>query len=1205
LIAKVPGAFLPHWKKQGNEMNLIPKPIRPFCRAFALVLLALAVPASLVAQEARGKITGRVVDSSKGAIPGATVTVTDVARNVSTATTSNAEGLFQVNYLVPGDYRVVVELSGFKKSISEGIEVGINQTRDLAVTLQVGGVEEVVTVNADAATINTTDGNMGLTVDAKRIAELPLIHGDPYKIMGLATGLAHSGDQRLDRPYEPTHIIGYAYDGTRSNRSDLLIDGSPSTATANANEVIATYVPPSDLVQEFRVQTATFDAQFGNTEGGVTSITIKSGTNQLHGSAYYFAEPSSLGANDFFGKARGQERVESSQDRPGFTLTGPLRIPGVYDGRDRTFFTLGYEHITDIRPRFDAGASVWVPTALMRTGNFSEFAGNIQIYDPLTRVSNGAGGFTATPFPGNVIPAGRISPAARAILEYYSLPKNPGLNGNIFDATLPETGKYNTTTFRLDQKVANNNRAFVRGSYYKRDSIYNDYLGTGLTATNFQFISYQIVADDVHTINNNTVLNVRYGWNRFERNSGQLPEFISNYDLTEAGFPASYNNLVGAESRRFPRIEFPANTMVGTAFGNDYRPVTSHSATATLNKAMGAHSAKAGLEMRIYREDSLSTGNNTSGRYVFDNAYTRQNSASGADFNGVQAYAAFLLGLPTTTEITRPADYSEYSKTYSLFVHDDWRVNSKLTLNLGIRWEVETSMAERNNKSVSNFDYAYTQPIEGTVQQRYAALNDPALKALVPQLSVKGGLLFVEKDTPKLYNTPKNTFLPRIGFAYALDPKTVIRGGVGLFAGFLGERRGDVIQPGYSQTTTFPTITQASGAPIPRSWDSSLTSQPILEPVGNSQGRQTSLGNGISFFNPDPAVSKQLRYQVSVQREIGDGIVVDAAYVGNYGYDIETFTCTTNCALGRNINALPRQYLNTDNSRTAAMNANNAFLTATVTNPFSGLVPGASINGGTTSRTQLLRPMPGYGDITTSDNEGKSWYNSVQLGIQKRFSKGYTLGVAYTLSKWEQATEYLNAADAAPTRVLSDLDVKHRLSVSAIVNVPVGKGRTFLSNASGATEAILGGWQVQGVYTYQSGFPVTFGNDGFWNGQSLGLPKGERTTLKWFKTENITSVVNGATANDSTPVNHLRTMPLRFDDVRRDSINSLDASLLKNIALKGRSQLQLRFEFVNALNSAYFPAPVVNPTATNFGQISASNQSNYARRAQIAAKVIF
>src|SRR4029079_10744358 len=229
------------------------------------------------------------------------------------------------------------------------------------------------------ATLNAADASLGQTIDQKRIEELPLVHGDPYTLIGLSPGTTYTGSARLDRPFEPTHIIGFAIGGTRGNRSDLTIDGAPSTATANANEVIATYVPPSDIVQEFRVQTATFDSQFGNTEGGVTSMSIKSGTNKLHGSVYYFAEPSSLGANDYFGALRGQSKVDSNSNRPGFHLSGPLKLPG-YDGTDKTFFLVGYERITDMRPRFDAAGTSWVPTAAMRNGDFSAFSQFITIY---------------------------------------------------------------------------------------------------------------------------------------------------------------------------------------------------------------------------------------------------------------------------------------------------------------------------------------------------------------------------------------------------------------------------------------------------------------------------------------------------------------------------------------------------------------------------------------------------------------------------------------------------------------------------------------------------------------------------------------------------------------------------------------------------------------------------------------------------------
>jgi hypothetical protein len=840
----------------------------------------------------------------------------------------------------------------------------------------------------------------------------------------------------------------------------------------------------------------------------------------------------------------------------------------------------------------------------MRNGDFSAYSSLVTIYDPLTRATGGsAGQFVGQPFPGNRIPANRIDPVAKKILDYYSLPKNPGTNaatgpaGNISDATLAEqTQAYNTFTFRGDQKISAANRMFVRGSWYERDSHYNDYLASLASGTLFQFISWQGVIDDVHVFNPTTVLNVRYGYNRFERNADmEKPEAIG-FDLTTLGFPSQYNSLIPAVDRRFPRLDFSSGDMVSVAYGNDFRPVTSHTVATTLNKSLGAHGVKGGMEMRIYREDSLPTGNAKSGQYTFNNTYTRQNSASGSDYQGMQAYATFLLGLPATTAISRLPDYSEYSKTWGFFVQDDWRISNKLMLNLGLRYEIETPLSERQDRSISNFDYSYVQPIQGTAQSRYALLSDPGLKALVPQLTATGGLMFQGKDTSQLYTAPKDTFLPRFGLAYQVNPKTVIRGGAGLFAGFLGERRGDVIQSGYSQTTTVGTTTTAFGAPIPNYWDNAFVTTSIIEPVGNAAGRQTFLGQAISFFNQNPKVSKQRRWQMGLQRELPGGMTVEAAFVGNYGYDIE---------ITRNINALPNQYLNADNSRSAAMVANNTFLTTAVTNPFAGFLPGTSFNNPTIARSQLLLPYPIFGAVNTTNNDGKSWYHAGQFGLQKRFSDGYTLGVSYTLSEWMQATEYLNAADPQPTKMISDLDVTNRLSVNGIFALPFGKGRRFLSGASGTTDALVGGWQIQGVYTWQTGFPIAFGTDGFYNGGDIALPADKRTITSWFNTGVFTSLLTDPVANNSTPVNHLRTLPLRFTEVRRDSINNVDLSLIKNVTLRRGLKLQLRAEFINVLDEPYFPAPIVTPTSATFGQITASNQSNYARRAQLGVKITF
>lgn len=1184
-------------------MSSVKKIMQIFAISMGLIMV-LIFAQSISAQETRGTIRGTVTDPNKAAVPGASVKIVDTLRGTTTNLTTNDSGVYQANYVIPSTYQIIVEANGFKRTLRENVTVQINQTLNIDIALEIGGNQETVTVTSETPALETSTASIGQTVDQRRIEELPLVHGDPYTLIGLSTGVTYTGSARLDRPFEPTHIVGFAIDGTRGNRSDLTIDGAPSTATANGNEVIASYVPPTDIIQEFKVQTATFDAQFGNTEGGVTSISIKSGTNKLHGAAYYFGEPGSWAANDFFGNARGQARPETKSDRFGFSVNGPVRIPWLYNGKDKTFFLFGYEGIRDSRPRFDAAAGSFVPTQAIANGDFSGLG--VTIWDPLTRINTGTASspvYTAQQsFTNNIIPANRINPVARAVLTYFAKPKQPGLVGNIFDSTLAEKTKpYDNWTFKIDQNITSTNHLFVRGSYYDRNSLYNFYTDSLYSGVNFIFASRQGVIDDVHTFNSTTFLNVRYGYNRFIRQQDQQ-QAARGFDLTQLGFSSAYNSLVPDLTRRFPRFDFTGGPL-GNGMSNEFRPVDTHSWAAILNKIVGNHSLKFGGELRVYKENDVFQSNDQTGQFVFDNTYTRQasNGSTGADVNGLQGLAAFLLGLPTTQQIVRRADYSEYSKTYGFFVQDDWKFNRKLTFNAGVRYEFETPLVERQNKSVSGFDFAYTQPIQAAVRTRlttnpvvgYNGTNiDPNT------FNVTGGLLFAGKDTGSgLYNTPKNTFLPRFGVAYQLNEKTVLRGGFGLFAGFLGERRGDVIQPGFTRTTTISTTTLASGAPIPRDISNFPTNVNILEPVGNAQGRQTGIGTGISFFNQDPKSSKQARFQVGIQRELPWGFVAEAIYVGNYGYDIE---------ITRNINALPAQYLNADNARTAAMVANNTLLTAGVANPFLGLpeVAGTSFANSTIARSQLLLPFPEYGAITTTNNDGKSWYHSGQFSLQKRFSKGYTIQASYTWSKWIQATEYLNAADAAPTRMISDQDSPHRISASGMFALPFGKGQTFLSNANGIVDRIVGGWQLGGVYSFQIGFPIAFGTDLFYNGGKIALPSSQRTTAKWFNTDVFTSVFN-STSTLSTPVNHLRTLPLRFNDVRRDNINNVDFSLLKNTRIKENMRIQIRFELINAFNEPYFPAPAVSPTSTTFGTIAPSNQDNYARRAQFGIKFLF
>ena len=406
------------------------------------ILTLVSLPTA--AQESRGTISGRVLDTSKAVVPGATVSITNVAMNTTVTMTTNETGFFQAPYLIPGTYRIVAELSGFKRHVRENVPLRIGDTLDLELVLDVGGTTEAVTVTAETTLLETSSASLGQVIDTRRVAELPTPHGDPYALIGLAGGVSYSRDPRLDRPFEPTHIVGFAMDGTRANRSDVTIDGVPMTATANAGEVISSYVPPQDLVAEFKVQTATFDASLGNTEGGVTNLSLKSGTNQLRGTAYFVRMPSGLFANDFFANANNVPLPDFTYNRWGATVGGPIIIPRLYDGRSKTFFMYGIEGINEARPRNNGTPTV--PTAKMRTGDFSELLAlgpQYQIYNPFTRRAIGGGRFQQDPFPGNMIPATMFDPVAKKILDFIAMPRTHGQRGRHQQFSEPDTHRGN------------------------------------------------------------------------------------------------------------------------------------------------------------------------------------------------------------------------------------------------------------------------------------------------------------------------------------------------------------------------------------------------------------------------------------------------------------------------------------------------------------------------------------------------------------------------------------------------------------------------------------------------------------------------------------------------------------------------------------------------------------------------------------------
>ena len=519
-------------------------------------------------------------------------------------------------------------------------------------------------------------------------------------------------------------------------------------------------------------------------------------------------------------------------------------------------------------------------------------------------------------------------------------------------------------------------------------------------------------------------------------------------------------------------------------------------------------------------------------------------------------------------------------------------MGSRLTLNIGVRWELETPLTESEGRTARGFDAATSQAFEAAARNAYAASQaaNPTPELPPAQFNVRGGLTFpgINGEPMGLYNTPKDNIMPRFGFAYKLDERTVVRGGYGLDHGFLGQRRGDVAQIGYSQSTPLNVSTD-NGLTFFETLSNPFTTG-VLDPPGASAGIATFLGQGISYFAEDPKSPRNQRWQVGVQRDLGGIWMAEARYVGNYGSQLET---------GRNINALPNEYLSTSATRD---DVRNNYLTAMVPNPFVGLMPAsapAGFRGATIGRQQLLRPYPHFGDINTTTNEGKSWYNAAQFTLERRMSKGYTFSVNYTYPHFEEAISFLNAADPEPTRMISDSDTPHRLAISGIVEMPFGQGRRFASNAGAVLDKIIGGWQISGIYQYQTGTPIgNFGNL-ILTGSPDAIAISDPSLAGWFNVDAFNRVSN------QQLVSNVRTFPLRFDSLRRHEINNVDLSVIKNTALVKRATLQLRFEALNAFNHPLFPLPNITPTQTAFGTVVGSTQENYSRRVQVMAKLMF
>ena len=1143
--------------------------------------LLLVSNGALNAQETRGQILGRILDQSGAVVVGATVKALNTGTNVAITASTNESGDYFLPLLLPGTYTLSAEMRGFKTFVEESIPVQVASRMTINIALEVGQASESVRVVGEAPLIETSTASMGQVIDQRGISELPQKDGNPIMLSNLAPGVFNMTTPGWTRAFDNGSSSSFSANGTPSAQNEFTMDGAPNT-----QRNFVAYVPPADTVQEFKIQTTSIDASTGFTAGAVINVSLKSGTNEIHGSAYYFVQNSALNANSFFTNRAGLKKPPLKMHRYGINASGPVFIPKLYNGKNRTFWMYGYEGIKDCV--IENQGTYAVPTAAQRRGDFSallKVGSQYQIYDPFSTTPAAAGRFSRQPLAGNIIPASYLNKTAQTLVNYYSEPNQQGTADGTDNFYWPGTGRdsYYTHLFRVDHNVSANHRVFLRGDVNKRvepwDVLFNQARGSDFYRKN-----QGLAVDDVYTFNPRFLLNARYSYTRFYEGEDQ---YSARFDMVkDLGFAQAFADSVKQIDARAPR--FPAINVSGYgAFATNpqyYRYNDIHDLAANFSMMHLSHTVRFGMNYRAYRENGLNFGY-PSGSFSHATNWTRGplDNSPGAPMG--QSMASFLMGLPTSGSLNINSSLAEQSSGWALYIQDDWKLTNKLTLNLGLRYDMELPTTERYNRTVRDFDASTPSPIETQAKANYA--RNPIPEVPVGEFRALGGLRFagVGGQPRGLWETNKRNLMPRIGMAYAINPRTVVRGGYGTFYDVLGIVRRQVNQSGFSRTTDFVATVDNGQTyianltnPFPSGFDM---------PAGAGLGLMTFVGQGISYFNTKLENPFTHRWHVSVQRQFGREMVFEIAYVGSRGTDVR---------ISRQLNPTPRKYLSTSPVRDQATIDS---LSAAVQNPFYPLLPKTSLSGTTVSRSQLLRPYPHFTGVSYDTNEGYFLYNALQTRFEKRFSAGYTVNVAWTWSKNMAATGFLNETDPNPVRAIAAYDRPQRIVASGTWELPFGKGKAIGSGARGPLNAIVGGWQVQAIYQKQSGQPLGFGNAIF-NGDlhAIPLPSGQRTAERWFNTE-------AGFQRDSRiqlGSNIVALSPL-FSGIRSYGLNNWDCSVFKNTRIHEHLSSQFRAEFINAFNHPQFGVPNTSPTSTSFGRVNADSQ--IPRTIQFALKLLF
>ena len=1136
--------------------------------------LALLVPAG-PAQEFRGSVSGRVLDQQQAVVPNAKIMATETETGAKFQTASNADGAYVIPFLPPGPYMLSAEATGFKRYVNNNVRITTNEREQIDIHLEVGSVDQSITITAEASMLETATASTGQVINTRQIADMPINGRAPLTLAQLAFGVTPNSDPKFSRPFDNAGPSGFSMGGAPNQSNELLVDGAPDT-TRNSR---VAYNPPPDAVQEIKVEAFQADAAYGHTGGGTVNVVMRGGTNQFHGSAYEFNQVSKLAATPFFTNKGGQKKSQSIFNQWGLTAGGPIWIPKIINGKDKLFFFFGYEGIHDAFPEPQTRT---VATAAERTGDFSQLltlGSKYAIYDPLTGVKQSNGRVLRQVFAGNLLPADRLSNIAKGLVAFNPLPNQTGQvdgNQNYIDDSV-RRDVFDGELGRLDYNISERHKFFYSFRHNYRVEDRNNHYHNIATGNLLNRINWGSTLDDVYTLSPTAVMNVRLNWTRFTE-ANDKPS--AGYDFTKLGFPS----YIAAASQKLVMPIVDLNQFSdGGDNGGDRTPFDLFQIFGSVTKVHARHTLKFGGDVRESRESSSSYGN-SSGQYVFREDYTRGPLDNSTAAPLGQDLASFMLGYPTSGGFDINSFRTNQAKYYSVFVQDDFRPHSNLMFNLGLRFEGDLGMTERFNRSVAGFDPNATLPITAAVQAAYAA--KPVAGGVDPsQFSVKGGLLFEGPGANRVFNTKYGYFSPRFGFAWTpggTGGALVVRGGFGIFIAPIGIT--GINQPGFSQNTTILGSSTTGGLRPAVTLDNPFPTG-IQQPTGSTAGVATYLGKSITFYNPHPLNPYSIRWNIDIQRQIGGGAVVELGYTGNH---------YVHMPIDQNLNGVPAQYLSTSPFRDQPVIDRNS---SNVTNPFAGLLPGTNLSGSTVAFTQLVVPFPQFTGVTMqAGNGGESYYHALQTRFEKRFSHGFQVLANYQLSRTMAKDRYQNSFGPLEKRP-ADIDRPHRFVTSFVYELPVGRGKPLLGSPSGAAGAVLdrifGGWQINGIYSYESGGP-----SGDW-GDVLyyGAP------LNWDP--NNPDHVFDASAFDTVPAhqlsNHIRTFPTRFPKLRLPPTNNFDSSVIKNTRIKEPVTLQYRCEFFNSFNHPVFNGPNLTATSSAFGTVG--SVYNIERHIQMALRL--